>query len=203
MLRDIVINAALPYATYLLLSRMGVPTVPALAAGSVFPIAAILIGWLRERRIPALGIIVLAATAASILGAVAFTSPYLALAKGSLITGTVGLAFGASLLAPRPLVFNLAATGRDAAERARMDALWQTEPRYRRIVRQITWAWTLGLLAEASLRLILIPLMPIEVFLPISEAMWIGFFALMMAWSWRYGRRRMAAFDRAPAPEIV
>ncbi len=197
MLRDIVVNAALPYATYLLLTRQGMPTVPALAAGSAFPIAAILFGWFRERRIPALGIIVLVATAASILGALAFTSPDLALAKGSLITGTVGLAFGASLFAARPLVFHLAATGRDAAERARMDALWQAEPRYRRVIRQITVAWTVALLAEAGLRLILIPLLPIEIFLPISEAMWIGFFALMMAWSWRYGSRRIAAFNRA------
>ena len=62
-------------------------------------------------------------------------------------------------------------------------------------MRRLTIVWTLALFVEASLRLILIPLLPIEIFLPVSEAMWIGFFALMMAWSWRYGRRRIESLQ--------
>lgn len=192
LLRDIAVNAVLPYGTYLLLTSRGVPTVYALVAGAVFPIAACIVSFIRERRVQVLGLIVIVAVAASAIGALYFTSPSLALVKGSLITGTVGLLFLASLLRPRPLVFHLVSTGQDAASRQRANALWDTTPGYRSLMRQLTAIWAIALLAEAALRLALIPLLPIAIFLPLSEAMWIGFFTLMTAWSWRYGRRTVA-----------
>lgn len=45
--------------------------------------------------------------------------------------------------------------------------------------------------------MLLIELLPLVVFLPISEAMWIIFFAAMTLWSWRYGSRQMAGFNSA------
>jgi hypothetical protein len=59
-------------------------------------------------------------------------------------------------------------------------------------MRRLTAIWAIALLGEATLRLALIPMLPIAIFLPVSEAMWIGFFTLMTAWSWRYGRRVVA-----------
>jgi len=191
LLRDIGINAGPPYATYLLLSYQGVPTVQALAAGAVFPVGAIIWGFVRQRRVQALGMIVLVATVASILAALYFTSPFLALAKGSLFTGSLGLAFLASLLAVRPLVFHLARLGQDEADQHHAETLWETVPRYRRLMRRITAVWAVALLIEASLRLILIPVLPIALFLPVSEAMWICCLGLMIAWCWRYGARQM------------
>jgi hypothetical protein len=192
LLRDIVVNAVLPFGAYLLLTARGVPVVPALAAGALFPAAAAIAGIARHRQVQALGVIVLAATAASILGALVFVSPFLALAKGSLITGMIGLVFLLSRAAPRPLVFHLASTGRDDAERAGAERLWAEVPGYRDLMRRLTTVWAVALLAEAALRLALIPLLPIEIFLPISEAMWITLFAVLTGWSWRYGARRMA-----------
>jgi len=186
------VNALLPYVTYLVLTRYGVTTVPALAAGAVFPAAATLIGMLRSGRVEALGIIVLTATAASIAGALWFTSPYLALAKGSFITGVIGLAFLISLTLRRPLAFHLASAGMNEAAARGADALWNTRPGYRHVMRKLTAIWAIALLSEATLRLLLIPLFPVAVFLPISEIMWIGFFAAMMAWSWRYGMHMRA-----------
>jgi hypothetical protein len=197
LLRDIGVNAVLPYATYLVLSYQGVATVQALAAGTVFPIAAIILGFVRERRVQALGMIVLVATVASILAALYFTSPFLALAKGSLFTGSLGVVFLASLFVRRPLVFHLANLGGDAADRQQAETLWETVPRYRRLMRSITAVWAAALLVEASLRLILIPLVPVALFLPLSEAMWIGCLALMIAWSWRYGARQMDQIEES------
>jgi hypothetical protein len=195
LLRDIGVNVVLPYATYLFLSSQDVPTVQALAAGAVFPVAAIIVGFVRERRVQALGMIVLVATAASILAALYFTSPFLALAKGSLFTGGLGLMMLASLLARRPLAFHLARLGGDDDDRQHAETLWETEARYRRLMRRITWVWAVALLCEASLRLMLIPVLPVALFLPISEAMWIGCCALMIAWSWRYGARQMELIE--------
>ena len=128
LLRDIGVNAGLPYATYLLLSYEGVPTVQALAAGAVFPVASIIYGFVRERRVQALGMIVLVATVASILATLYFTSPYFVLAKGSLFTGSLGLLMLGSLFARRPLVFHLAIISADTEDRAEAERMWETEP---------------------------------------------------------------------------
>lgn len=190
--RDLGVNVVAPYATYLLLRHYGVSLVWSLAAGSVFPIAAILVGFLRSRRVDALGMIVLVVTGVSILGALLFTSPYLLLAKGSVITGGIGTLFLLSLLMPQPLIYYLASnTGKDPAARAEFAALWENEPRFRKLMRGLTMMWGLGMYAEATLRLLLIPRLPVAVFLPVSEAMWIAFFALMTLWSWRYAAKRM------------
>ena len=100
-----------------------------------------------------------------------------------------------SLFARRPLVFFLASLGGDPEDRAEADAQWEKEPRYRRLMRRITVVWGIALLCEASLRLVLIPLLPIALFLPVSEAMWIGCCLLMIAWSWRYGSREMEQIE--------
>jgi hypothetical protein len=198
LLRDIAINAGLPYATYLLLTWQGVPTVQALAAGAVFPVGAIVLGFIRERRIQALGVIVLAATLASMLAALYFTSPFLALAKGSLFSALFSAVLLASLLARRPLVHHLATIAQDADDRQHSETLWATEPRYRGMMRRITLVWALAFLVEGGLRLALIPLLPIALFLPISEAMSLGCIGLMIAWSWRYGSREMARIEVTP-----
>lgn len=190
MLQDIIVSAGLPYLTFLILSSHGVSTVAALAVGAIFPVASIAVAFARNRRIQAIGVLTLAATVASVITSLYFQSPYLALAKASIITGCIGLVFGLSLFAPRPLVFYLAA--RDPAGRQGQENRWQTAPGYRRVMRFITGVWCVAMLCEAGLRLVLIPLLPVEIFLPVSEIMWLGFFALLMAWSYRYGRQKMA-----------
>ena len=201
MLKDILVSAVLPYTTYLLLRRCGVPTVYSLVAGAVFPTASIILSLMHERRVQALGLIVLAATSASVVGALALTSPYLALVKESFITGIVGLTFGASLFARHPLVFHLSLAGRDAAARQRWDLLWASVPEFRRVMRRLTAIWAVALLAEATLRLVLISVLPIALFLPISATMWIAFMALLTAWSWRYGRRHLATLQNLAAAQ--
>ncbi len=185
LLRDIGVNAGLPYATYLLLTYEGVPTVQALAAGAVFPVASIIYGFVRERRVQALGMIVLVATVASILATLYFTSPYFVLAKGSLFTGSLGLL----MLAIAVCTSSAGVPPGEPQRRCRRPGGsredWETEPRYRRLMHRITVVWAVALLCEASLRLILIPLLPIALFLPLSEAMWICCMALMIGWSWR------------------
>jgi uncharacterized membrane protein len=195
LVRDIGINAGLPYATYLLLSWWGVPTVQALAAGAVFPVTAIIVGFIRERRVQAIGMIVLVATVASILAALYFTSPFLALAKGSVFSAAFSLLLLGSLLARRPLVFHLAAISQDAEDRQHAEALWEREPRYRRLMRHITVVWAAAFIVEGSLRLALIPVLPIALFLPISEAMSLGCIGLMVAWTWRYASRQMELIE--------
>ena len=200
LIRDIGINAGLPYASYLLLSHEGVPTVQALAVGAIFPASAVIVGFIRERRVQTIGMIVLVATSASILAALYFTSPFLALAKGSMFSVAFALLLLGSLFGRRPLVFHLAALSQDPADRVQAEKLWRTEPRYRRLMRHITAVWAGAFLVEGTLRLLLIPLMPIALFLPVSEAMALGCVGLMVAWTWRYASRQMEQIEE---PESV
>jgi uncharacterized membrane protein len=146
--------------------------------------------------------IVLAATLASILAALYFTSPFLALTKGSLFSALFSALLLGSLFARRPLVFHLAAIGQEAEDRKEAETLWETEPRYRHMMRRITVVWALALLVEGTLRLLLIPLLPIVLFLPLSEAMSLGCLGLMMAWAWRYGTRQMEQIEQRRAGAV-
>lgn len=195
LIRDIGINAVMPYVTYLVLTGYGVETVPALVAGAAFPIASILFGIIRERRIQAIGVIVLTATAASVISALWFTSPFLALARGALMTILIGLVFLASLFARRPLVFHLANAGRDAAGRQEVEAEWDSDPLYRRMMRRLTAIWGVALLAEAAASLVLITLLPVAVVMPLNEVLFWACFAALTVWSWRYGRKMMEAAE--------
>jgi hypothetical protein len=201
-LRDILINAVCPYATYLVLSSHGFSTVHALIPGAVFPAGATMFDFIRERRVQALGLIVLAAVGVSVLGALYFQSPFLVLAKGSLIDAVLGLLFLLSLLLlPRPLVFYLVTMSQDAEGRADMNASWDEGEVYRRVLTRLTMFWGIGLLAEAALRVGLILVLPVAVFLPVGETLGIAFVAAMIAGSWWYGRRHLPQDDDAPADE--
>ncbi|HEY1932373.1 MAG TPA: VC0807 family protein [Acetobacteraceae bacterium] len=199
--RDILINAVCPYATYLVLTHQGFSTVYALTPGAVFPAGATIFDFVRERRVQALGLIVLAAVGASVLGALYFQSPFLVLAKGSLIDAVLGLLFLLSLLLPRPLVYYLVTMGQDAEGRADMTALWNEDAVYRRVLIRLTIFWGVGLLAEAALRVWLILLLPVAVFLAVGDVLGMVFVAAMIAGSWWYGRRAMPQDDDAPADE--
>lgn len=194
MRNDIIFGAVLPYIAFLVARHFGLSNVHALAIGSLFPIATIAATYAASRRIAAVSIITLTATLASLAASLWFNSTYLALLKNSLITGCVGLIFLASLLAPRPLVFFLASEG-GTGKRAEHEGFWQTRPGYRRTIREMTLIWAVVLIAEAATRAVLIPLLPIDIFLVVSEVMWIVVFAGMIAWSIRYGKRRSQALD--------
>jgi hypothetical protein len=200
-LRDILINAVCPYATYLVLINHGFSTVYALTPGAVFPAGATIFDFIRERRVQALGLIVLAAVGASVLGALYFQSPFLALAKGSLIDAVLGLLFLLSLLLPRPLVSYLITMSQDAEGRTEMAVLWHENEVYRHVLTRLTIIWGVGLLAEAALRVWLILLLPVAVFLPVGETLGISFVVVMIAASWWYGRRYLPQDDAGPADE--
>jgi hypothetical protein len=191
LIRDIGVNAVLPYATYLGLTTYGVATVPALVAGAVFPTAAIIAGAIRQRRVQAIGILVLAATAASVASALWFTSPFLALAKGALMTSLIAVVFLGSLLARRPLIFHLANAGQDAEARQEASAEWDAQPSYRRAMRVLTAVWGVALLVESGLSLTLIALLPVAVVMPVNEVLFWAFFGVLAFGSYRYGQRVM------------
>ncbi|GAA4858314.1 VC0807 family protein [Saccharopolyspora rosea] len=195
LVRTLLINAAAPFAAYEVLTSAGMSELPALAAGAVFPLAAIVVGVVRARRVDWIGAVSLLAIVLSLVGAVVLDSPRLLLLHGSLVTASVGLAFLASLAAPRPVAFVMSRQ-RFATEDARAahDRRWAI-PAVRRAFRVATGVWGGGLLAEAALRVALSYVVGPGALMLLSPVLAVAVFGALVLWS-----RGMRARVRALAP---
>lgn len=183
---SLVLNIAAPFATYEIVTRDGGSELAALAIGSIFPVLGLAIAALR-RRLDWIGVITLVAIAGSLAGALLFESPRLLLLKESITTGTVGLAFLASLVAPRPLIFvfarQLNAAGAQA--RATLDQRWSTSPVLRRRIRRLTAAWGVCLVAEAATRAVLSYLVTPATLIVLSPLLAAAVFGGLALWTLR------------------
>ncbi len=189
--QTLVLNIVAPFVVYQFASGHGLDETHALLLAAVFPFAGIVVGAIRTRALDPIGAISLVAIVLSVAATLAFSDPRILLAKDSLVTATIGLAFLGSLLAPRPLIFVLgrrfAAT--DPARLADFDSLWQN-PRARASVRLTTVVWGAGLLAEALIRVACALLLPAQIVLAISPLLSIGTLALLGLWTFRRYRAR-------------
>ncbi len=207
---SLVINGVLPIVLYQVLRGRGVAAVPALVAGSVFPITYTLWGWARSRSLDliagiSLVFIVIGALASLVSGSTRFT-----LIKESFFTGLFGFIFFGSLLAPRPLMFYIArqfATGGVRERMKRWDDLWQY-PGFRHPMRVMTAMWGTTFVADAMIRVVLVFVLSTSAFLVASQALFYATFVLTMFATIAYGRRaqrrslaeRGARGDTPPAP---
>jgi intracellular septation protein A len=188
---SLVINGVCPIILYQLLTGHGAAAVPALVAGSVFPLADTLWTWVRNRRLDliagiSLFFIVLSAAASLISGSTRFS-----LVKESFFTGLFGLVMFGSLLASRPLMFYMIrqlAAGGDAELGRQWDDRWQY-PGFRHAMRVMTAMWGVMFVADALIRVGLVFILSTSVFLVASQVLFYTMFAATMLVSTAYGRR--------------
>jgi intracellular septation protein A len=188
---NLVINAALPVLLYVVLKGRGVADVPALVAGSVFPLGYTAWDLARARRIDiiaaiSLFFIVVGAAASLISG-----SPRFTLVKESFVTGLFGLVFFGSLLTPRPLMFYIVqefATGADPRRSHVWSDFWH-HASFRRSMRVMTAMWGAAFIADALIRAGLTFILSTTVFLAFSPLLFVGVFALTLALTMAYGNR--------------
>ena len=194
LVRTLVINAAAPYAVYML-CKPHFGGLVALALSAVPPAVESLWSVVRRRRLDVVGALVLGGIAASLILIALGGSERILLLRESLITSLVGVALAGSVAARRPILFYLArqmqAAG-DPAEAARMDARWDAEPAFRRSMRLLSLVWGVGLVIEMTVRTIMVFDMAIDHFLLISPFVQYGMTGLLVLWTVAYGRRRMA-----------
>ena len=148
-------DVVLPVATFNVLNAMGVATLLAIVAGSVFPLISIARGWIRTRQIELLGIIVISFLAIGAAAALISGSIVFALVRGSLLTATFGLLCIGSLAFGKPLTFHLIrqmVAGQDPAENARWNALYEVAS-FRRTQRLIAAVWGIAYVVEALVRI--------------------------------------------------
>lgn len=184
---SLLLNVAAPFVSYEIMTRHGGSELTALAVGSIFPVLGIGIAAIRRRRLDWIGLISLAAMVVGLVGALVFVNPRFLLLKDSITTATVGLAFLASLAAPRPLIFVLARqmNSSDPSARAALDRRWSSSPQARRRIRRFTAAWGLALIGEAALRAALSYLVAPATLVLVSPLLAAAVFGGMAAWSIR------------------
>lgn len=202
MLPSIVVSGVLPFALYQVLKGHGMATVPALSAGAVFPVASTLVSWGRTRRADIIGLISLFFIAASVTTSLISGDATFTLIKESFLTGLFGLIFLGSLAAPRPLMFYLGcqfSTGGDPQAIVEWNARWEM-PGFRTVIRKMSAIWGVVLVLEAAIRVALVFILPISVFLIVSQALVYTVLGVTIHWTMAYGRRmRQRAAAQAEA----
>ncbi|GAA2760448.1 VC0807 family protein [Actinopolymorpha rutila] len=128
------------------------------------------------------------------------------LAKESFGTGAAGLAFLGSCFVGRPLIFYAARrfSARTEAARAGWEDMWHSSPGFRRTFVVLSAGWGVGLLVEATLRVILVYLLPVDVMAGLSSVLGIAGFAVLLTWNMWYIKRvrarRAAGLTAQPRP---
>jgi hypothetical protein len=191
LLPTLVINGLFPIALYQLLTGRGVAAVPALVAGSVFPLAYGLWGWARTRRLDVIAAISLVFIVVSAIASLFSGSQRFTLIRESFFTGIFGLIFFGSLFAARPVMFYVVrsfATGNDPERLGLWNDRWQY-PGFRDAMRVMTAIWGLTFLADALIRTGLVFILSTSVFLVVSQLLFYGMFVTTFALTFAYGRR--------------
>ena len=187
---SIVWDAWLPYLVYRLVSPHTSQAV-ALCWTMLPPAISNIVTFVRRRHLDIIGVIVIAGTAAGLLLFLFGGSSRLLLIRESFITGIIGLVFLISMFFPRPFSYYIARqfiTNNDPVRTANWDRQYQ-ESRYKFGMPKITAVWGSVLVGEAILRTVLAWSLSVAVFLEAYNILFIGIYAVAMAWSTSYGWR--------------
>jgi hypothetical protein len=192
---SLLINALLPLLLYQYLTAQGVSTVNTLAVTAVFPVAGIILNWIRTRHLDIIGVISFVFIVLGLLTSLISGSPLFFLIKESFLTGVFGLTFLGSLLLGRPLMFYLSRqfySGNDPSRAAWFEGRWR-DPSFRFAQRFLTLIWGCALIGEALIRVGLVFVLPIPIFLVMSPLIGVLILLGLIIWTMSYARRRRAA----------
>ena len=114
--------------------------------------------------------------------------PRFLLVKDSFGTALVGLVFLASLVAGKPLTLSAFQTWQPRGAQE-MEEFYRTLPPIRSMFRRSAVVWGVGLLLEATLRIPLIYLLPIDVMVGLSTGMMVASIVGLSVWNAWYGQR--------------
>ncbi len=198
-------NIVLPFVGYQVLSNEHVSTVAALSLVAIFPLAAILYGWVRTTAADALSILSLLFIVVGIATSLISGNVRFILIKESFFTGLFGLVFLGSLLRERPLGFYFGRQFAAQGDKARMeywDGLWQ-HAGFRHAQRVITAGWGIGWIADAVVRVLLVFVLSVTALMVVSQIMFFGIFIALFMWTMAYARRTKREGEEARARQTA
>ena len=189
-----------PLVAYQMLRSAGLSAVLALVLSGVLPGVAVLGGFIRHRRLDAVGALVLAGIAVGTVLGLVSGNARLVLVEGSVPTAVFGLLCLASLRSRRPLIFRFALEfmGPDTPRGRDFDGLWQYYG-FRHVFRVFTVVWGVTYLAEAAARIVIVETTSTGTALAVSKVMPYAVGGLLALWMVFYGRRARRQGERLAA----
>lgn len=185
-----VFDIAGPLVVYYLLRSAGLSTVAALILSGVVPAVGIALGVVRNRRLDAIGILVMIGIiVGSVLGAVS-GSAHLVLLDGVVPTAVFGVVCLASLRSSRPMIFRFAleGMGRDTPKGRDFADRWRY-PGFRHSFRVTTVVWGLMFIIEAATQAVIVETAPTNVAKTTSNLLILAFAAVVIVWNVSYAKR--------------
>jgi hypothetical protein len=175
-------DAGIPVFGFYVLHLQGASDWAALLVGTVLAAGRVLWVALRARRITWFAALMLLVFGVGLGLAFLVGDPRLMLVKNSVVTAIIGGLFLASLATRRPLTLIAFQTWRpcNAETLARS---YDTDTIIRRIFRRAAWAWGIGMIAEAVLRIPLIYLVPLDVAVAASSVLMLTVVGSLVAWT--------------------
>ncbi|WP_433759379.1 VC0807 family protein [Nocardia sp. CA-135398] len=196
VLAPIARDVAVPVGAYFLLTGLGYSDFTGLFAGTLFAGAVLLIETIRSRRLEPFAAIMLGVFAFGLVGSLISGDPRMMIVKDSAATAIIGIAFLISTAVGKPLTYlsarkALAAAG--PAALAEFETSYQTNPAKRRGFNTLALAWGVGLVAEATVRILLAYQLPIHTMAWLSPVLSVIFFTPLIALSIRFVKRARRA----------
>lgn len=143
-----------PLGLYYGLRGVGVHVLLALVAGAVPPLARYVYLFAKYRRIDALGVFIVSVILLSTVVSFITGDPRLLLAKEAWMTAIAGVWILGTLVTKHPFIYRIAVPFMPGAMIARLEHLWATSPKTRRVLRVMTWVWGIGFLIDSVARVV-------------------------------------------------
>jgi hypothetical protein len=190
VLVEALVNFILPFMIYNY-AEAPLGEVYALLASSAPPIIWSLVEFALHRRVDALSLLVVSGIALSLLAMIGGGGARFLLLREKLVTGVIGLAFVASAIVGKPLIYELAlATKRrkSGSEADEFEAL-QAYAGFRRTMMVMTLVWGLCLLADVAVAVVLVFSLSIREYLLVNPVLGYGTIGALSLWTFVYGQR--------------
>jgi len=204
-----VFDVAGPLVAYWLLRSNGLSAVTSLVLSGVFPAVGVAINFIRDHRIDAIGVLVLAGIAVGTALGLLSGNARLVLVEGSVPTAVFGVLCLASLWSGAPLMYRFASEfiGLDTPRGREFQALSQnTGPvgqGFRHVFRVMTIVWGIGFLAEAAARVAIVELTSTGTAFAISKVMPYVVAGVLGAWTFGYGNWSRRRGERAGVLQVA
>ena len=194
---EVAVNFVLPFLVYRVTQhRLG--DVHALMAASAPPVIWSILEFLRRRHIDALSLLVLAGIVLSLVAFIGGGGVRFLQLREQLVGAVIGLLFLGSAAIGKPLIYQLACARLQREAAGRVDALeaLRLDPRFRRAMMLMTLSWGVMLIAQSAACGALVFVLSIKWYLIVSPILGYAALGAMTAWSFWYGRRRIAPLRR-------
>lgn len=191
-------EVAAPTLAYYALHALGVSDWGALLGGALVSGGLLVAEAVKARRLEIFSLFMLAVFTIGLATSLLSGDPRFLVAKESLATGIIGLAFLVSAVIGRPLIYYAARRMAGTEEkRAAFEAKYRANPVIPQTMRSLSYVWGVGLLIEAVVRVVLAYRLPISTMVWLSTALMIVSIGVLVLVTGVLGRRAKARFAAA------